>query len=73
MSVLNVPIKISVVLGSCVMEINKLLKIKKNSIVELNKQLGSQVDVYADKKLIAQGELIIDGDHLGIVITKILT
>jgi flagellar motor switch protein FliN/FliY len=55
---LDVPLKVSILLGNRTMKIGEILRLKANSIVELPKSAGENIDVYVNGKIVAYGEVI---------------
>ena len=51
--------------------IKKVLELTKGSIVTLNKAAGEPVELYANGKLIAYGEVVVIEDNFGLRITHI--
>ena len=70
--VFDVPVVVSAVLGKVSMPIGQLLKMGPGSVLELDKKVGDNIDIYVNDKLVAKGELVAQGDHLGITLTEIL-
>lgn len=68
----DVPIQISVELGRTRMLIKDLLSLSSGSIIELEKLAGEPVDILANGKLIAKGEVIVIDENFGVRITEIL-
>ena len=52
-------------------ELGKILELTKGSIVTLNKAAGEPVELYANGKLIAYGEVVVIEDNFGLRITHI--
>ncbi len=55
---LDVPLRITILLGNREMKIRDILRLKLNSIVDLPKSAGENIDVYINGKLVAFGEVI---------------
>ena len=70
--VYDVPVTVTAVLGKVTMPICQLLKMNAGSVIELDKQVGESIDIYVNDKLVAKGELVAQGDRLGITLTEIL-
>ncbi len=68
----DVPVTVTAVLGKTVMPIHELLRLGPGSIIELDKQVGDSIDIYVNNRLIAKGELVSQGDRLGISMTEIV-
>ena len=55
---LDVPIRITIKLGGRTMMIREVLQLQKNSIVELSKSAGENVDIYVNGQLLGYGEVL---------------
>ncbi|MBN2319534.1 MAG: FliM/FliN family flagellar motor switch protein [Acidobacteria bacterium] len=55
---MDVPVRITVQLASCNMKIRDILQLRENSIVEMPKSAGENVDVLVNNRLIAGGEVL---------------
>ncbi|SNR71030.1 flagellar motor switch protein FliN [Desulfurobacterium atlanticum] len=69
----DIPVEISVEIGSTEMKLEEILNLHPNSIVELDRYISEPVDIKVNGKLIAKGELYIVEDQYGIKITQIIT
>ena len=68
---LDVKLQLSVELGKAELPIKKVLELTKGSIVSLNKAAGEPVELYANGKLIAFGEVVVIEGNFGLRITHI--
>ena len=68
---LDVKLQLTVELGRTELPIKKVLELTKGSIVTLNKAAGEPVELYANGKLIAYGEVVVIEDNFGLRITHI--
>ena len=66
----DVKMHITVELGRARTSVKKVLDLSKGSIVELNKVAGEQVELYANGKFIAYGEVIVIEDKFGLRVTN---
>jgi flagellar motor switch protein FliN/FliY len=55
------------------MLINELLKLGQGSVIELSKFAGETLDVLANQRMIAKGEVVVINDKYGIRLTEIIT
>ncbi|MGB9682396.1 MAG: flagellar motor switch protein FliN [bacterium] len=69
---IDVPIQVSVELGRTKMLIKDILVLSPGSIIELEKLAGEPVDILANGKLIAKGEVVVIDENFGVRITEIL-
>ena len=68
---LDVKLQLTVELVKTELPIKKVLELTKGSIVTLNKAAGEPVELYANGKLIAYGEVVVIEDNFGLRITHI--
>ena len=69
---LDVPVKLSVELGSCQTSLREVLQLTQGSVVQLDKMADAPVDVFVNSRLFARGEVVVVEDRFGIKITQIL-
>ncbi len=69
---LDVPVKVTVELGSCMMPMKDVLLLAAGSVVQLDKAADAPVDLYVNQKRIAIGEVVVVDDRFGIKITRII-
>ncbi|MBF0425629.1 MAG: flagellar motor switch protein FliN [Magnetococcales bacterium] len=70
---MDVPLDISVRLGSVQMQIRNLLRLNKGSLIELEKEADDPLEIYVNDKLLAYGEVVMIKEKLGIRITDIVS
>jgi flagellar motor switch protein FliN/FliY len=71
--ILDIPLEISVELGRTKMQINDLLKLSQGSVIELSKLAGETLDILANQRLIARGEVVVMNEKYGIRLTEIIS
>lgn len=67
----NVELAVTVELGRTRLLMKDLLSLRPGSVVELDRHVGSPVDVYVNSTLLAHGEVVVVDDELGVRITAI--
>ncbi len=70
--IMSVPLKISVEIGRTSKRIKEILDFSAGTIVELDKQAGSPVDVYVNGQAIAKGNVVVVDDFYGVRITEVI-
>ena len=70
--ILSVPLQITVEIGRTSKKIKEILDFSTGTIVELDKQAGSQVDVYVNGQAIAKGNVVVVDDYYGVRITEVI-
>ncbi len=71
--IMDVPLQITVELGRTKKMIKDILELGPGSVVELDKLAGEPVDVLANGKLIAKGEVVVIDENFGVRITTIVS
>jgi len=70
---MDIPLEVTVEIGSAELPIEEVLKLNPNSVIELDKMINEPVDLKVNGKLIAKGELYTVKNSFGIKITNIIT
>ncbi len=70
--ILDVPVKLTVELGSCQMPMRDVLRLTMGSVVQLDKVADAPVDLFVNQKLVARGEVVVVEDQFGIKITEVV-
>lgn len=68
---MDIKLQLTVELGRTELPIKKVLELTRGSIIELEKIAGEPVELYANGKLIAHGEVVVIEDNFGLRITSI--
>ena len=67
----DIAVKVSVVLGTTDVPVRQLLRLGRGAVLELNRRVGEDVDIYVNDRLVARGEIVSIGDKLGVTMTEI--
>ncbi|PNR94998.1 flagellar motor switch phosphatase FliY [Petrotoga olearia] len=70
---LDVPLEIKVELGSTKLNLREILELHEGSMIQLNKLAGEPLDIFANGRLIARGEVVVIDENFGIRITEIVS
>ena len=71
--VLDIPVRLSMEVGSTSISIRKLLKLNKGSIVELSRTAGEPLDVMVNGTLVARGEVVVVNDKFGVRLLDVMS
>ena len=71
-AVYEVSIDVTAVLGTSNMPISQVLKLGRGAVVELERLVGEEIELFAEENLIAKGEVVVIDDQLAVSITKII-
>lgn len=69
---MDVPVNLTVELGSCQMPMREVLQLTVGSVLQLDKLASAPVELFVNRKLIARGEVVVVEDRFGIKVTEIL-
>jgi flagellar motor switch protein FliN/FliY len=69
----DVNLQVKIELGRTRMTVDDVLKLDEGSVVELDKLAGDPVDVYANDRLIARGEVLVLNDNFCVRVSEILS
>lgn len=69
----DVKLGVKIELGRTQMLLEDVLRIDEGSVVELDKLAGDPVDVYANDRLVARGEVLILNDNFCVRISEVVT
>jgi len=70
---LDVPLELKVELGSTKLNLREILELHEGSLIQLNKLAGEPLDIYANGRLIARGEVVVIDENFGIRVTEIVS
>jgi|SRR5690554_7017792 len=71
--ILDIPIRISMEVGSTAITIRNLLQLNQGSVIELDRLAGEPLDVLVNGTLIAHGEVVVVNDKFGIRMTDVIS
>jgi flagellar motor switch protein FliN/FliY len=70
--VYDIPLQVTVELGKTYKEISEILEFGLGTIIVLDKLAGDPVEILANGKLIARGEVVVIDENYGVRITEII-
>ena len=70
--VLDVPVSLTIELGSCQLPMKEVLQLNVGSVVQLDKPADAPVELSINGKLIARGEVVVVEDRFGVKITEVI-
>lgn len=71
--IMDIPVKISMEVGSTDITIRNLLQLNQGSVIELDRLAGESLDVMVNGTLIAHGEVVVVNEKFGIRLTDIIS
>ena len=70
---LDISLDVTVELGRTKMLINDMLKLGQGSVIELSKLAGESLDILANQKPIARGEVVVVNDKYGVRLKEVIS
>lgn len=71
--ILDIPVSLSMEVGSTEISIRNLLQLNQGSVVELDRLAGEPLDVLVNGTLIAHGEVVVVNEKFGIRLTDVIS
>lgn len=71
--ILDIPVNISMEVGSTEIAIRNLLQLNQGSVIELDRMAGEPLDVTVNGTLIAHGEVVVVNERFGIRLTDVVS
>ena len=71
--ILDIPVSISMEVGSTSITIRNLLQLNQGSVIELDRLAGEPLDVLVNGTLIAHGEVVVVNEKFGIRMTDVIS
>ncbi len=70
-SLYEVPVSLSVLLGSTQMKLDDVLKLSKGVVIQLDQAVGEAVKIFVNNKMIGRGEIVVVEDKIGVTILEL--
>lgn len=71
--ILDIPVTLSMEVGSTNINIRNLLQLNQGSVIELDRLAGEPLDVLVNGTLIAHGEVVVVNEKFGIRLTDVIS
>ena len=71
-ALLNVNVDIVAVLGVAELRVSQILQLGRGAVVELERKVGEPVELKAEGKLVAKGEVVVTDEKLAVQITDVV-
>ena len=70
--ILDIPLKITAVIGATKMTLKELFSLEKGSVIELDTLENQEIELYVNGKKFAHGQVVAIDQNFGVRITDIL-
>ncbi len=67
----SIPVDISVVVGTADIAIREVLKMSRGTMIPLHCRQSEPSGIYAGDNLVAEGQVLIEGDRLAVQLTRV--
>ncbi|KGG80745.1 flagellar motor switch protein FliN [Caloranaerobacter azorensis H53214] len=68
----EIPVEVTVELGRTTKKISEILEFGPGTVIELDKLVGEPLEIFANGKFIAKGEVVVIDDNFGVRITDVV-
>lgn len=72
-ALLDVSMPIIIEIGRTSLTLNEILRLRAGSVVQLDRLVGDAVDIHVSDRKLAEGEVVVVGDHFGVRISRVLS
>jgi len=72
-AILDIPVTLSMEVGSTKINIRNLLQLNQGSVIELDRMVGEPLDIKVNGTLIAHGEVVVVNEKFGIRLTDVIS
>jgi flagellar motor switch protein FliN/FliY len=69
----GVSLPVVIEFGRASMTVQEVLQLGAGSVIQLDRMVGEPVDIYVSDRKLAEGEVVVMGEHFGVRITRILS
>ena len=73
--IMKIPVEVQVILGTTRMPVSRLMKLGRNAVIALDRQVGDPIDVVVNGRTVARGEVVLmedDSSQFGISLTELV-
>jgi flagellar motor switch protein FliN len=71
-SLLDVSLPVAIEFGRTHMTVQEVLELGSGSVIQLDRMVGEPIDIYVSDRKLAEGEVVVIGEHFGVRITRIV-
>jgi flagellar motor switch protein FliN/FliY len=72
-TLLDVSLPVAIEFGRTHMTVQEVLELGSGSVIQLDRMVGEPIDIYISDRKLAEGEVVVIGEHFGVRITRIVT
>lgn len=72
-ALMDVSMPVVIEIGRASLTVQEVLQLGAGSVIQLDRVVGEPVDIYVSDRKLAQGEVVVVGEHFGVRITRVLS
>ncbi len=72
-TLLDISLPVAIEFGRTKMTVQEVLDIGTGSVIQLERMVGEPIDVFVSDRKLAEGEVVVIGEHFGVRITRIVS
>ncbi len=72
-TLLDVSLPVAIEFGRTHMTVQEVLELGSGSVIQLDRMVGEPIDIYVSDRKLAEGEVVVIGEHFGVRITRIVS
>ena len=69
----GVQMEVTIEIGRTRLPVGELLQLQPGQVLELDREVGSPLDMYINGTLLARGEIVVLEDHFGFRVTAVVS
>ncbi len=71
-TLLDMSLPVSIEFGRTSMTVQEVLALSMGSVIQLERMVGEPIDIFVSDRKLAEGEVVVIGEHFAVRITRIL-
>ena len=72
-TLLDVSLPVAIEFGRTHLTVQEVLELGSGSVIQLDRMVGEPIDIYISDRKLAEGEVVVIGEHFGVRITRIVS
>ena len=69
---LDLSLPVAIEFGRTNMTVQDVLQLGRGSVIQLDRLAGEPIDIYVSDRKLAEGEVVVIGEHFGVRITRLV-
>lgn len=72
-ALMDVSMPVVIEIGRTTLTLSEIVQLRSGSVVQLDRLVGDSVDIHVSDRKLAEGEVVVIGDHFGVRVTRVLS